>query len=149
MVWWTPSAAREVVERRVGRDRACRPVDSFGGRVGQEHDAGLRAQLDDVARAIVFLVAARALVLLDDVALVFVDREAAGDAGLLVLAHPQPIEVERRRLVRDERRLLAERREILARPLVDRAASTGSASAGRSISDRVTCRKLSGLPAAS
>ena len=77
--------------------------------VGQEHDAGLRAQLDDVARAIVFLVAPRALVLLDDVALVLVDREAAGEPGLLVAAHPQPVEVERRRLVLgDQRRALAQ-----------------------------------------
>ena len=48
----------EVVDRRVGRDGAAQPIDGVGARVGQEHDAGLRAQLDDVARAIVFLVAA-------------------------------------------------------------------------------------------
>jgi hypothetical protein len=42
-----------------------------------------------MAGAVVFLVAARALVLLDDVAIVFVDREAGGEAGLDVAAHPQ------------------------------------------------------------
>src|SRR4029079_3230989 len=54
----------EVVDRLVGGDRAAQAIDGLGAAVGQEHDAGLRAQLDDVARAIVFLVRARALVLL-------------------------------------------------------------------------------------
>ena len=95
----------EVVERRVGRDRAAEPIDGLGRLVGQEHDAGLRAQLDDVPRAIVFLVAPRALVLLDDVLLVLVHREARRDAGLLVAAHAQPVEVERRLVFLDQRRL--------------------------------------------
>ena len=89
------------------------------GPVGQEDDAGLRAELDDVPRAIVFLVGARALVLLDDVLLVLVDREAGGDAGLLVAAHAQAIEVERRLVLDHQRRVGAERREVLLRFRVD------------------------------
>ena len=109
----------EVVDRRVGGDRAAQAVDFVRRLVGQEHDAGLRAQLDDVARAIVFLVAPRALVLLDHVLLVLVDREAARDAGLLVAAHAQAIEIERRFGILLQRRLLPQRREILARSVVD------------------------------
>ena len=63
--------------------------------VGQEHRAGLRAQLDDVARAVVFLVLPRLLVLLHDVAVVLVDRVAGREAGLLVRAHAQAVEVHR------------------------------------------------------
>jgi hypothetical protein len=72
-----------------------------------------------VPRAVVFLVAARALVLLDDVALVFVDEEAAGDAGLDVGPHAQPVEVKRRLSLGDERRAAAQRGEIRRRAGVD------------------------------
>ena len=57
-----------------------------------------------MARAIVFLVAPRALVLLDDVAVVLVEREAAREAGLLVRAHPEAIEIQARSLLIHERR---------------------------------------------
>jgi hypothetical protein len=49
-----------------------------------------------VAGAIVLLVPARALVLADDVPLVFVDGETAGDARLFVPAHTQAVEIEGR-----------------------------------------------------
>ena len=99
--------------------------------------------------AIVFLVAPRALVLLDDVLLVLVHREARGDAGLLVPAHAQTVEVERR-LVFDHQRRAGRAASRTARaPSRRPAAEYGSVPGGRSISERVTCRKLSGLPAAS
>ena len=74
-----------------------------------------------MTRAIVLLVAPRSLVLLDDVLLVLVDGEAAGDTRLDVRPHAQPVEVQRRRIFDDERRLRSERREILARQLVHAA----------------------------
>ena len=94
-------------------------IDPCRGLVGQEHDAGLGAELDHVPRAVVFLVAPRALVLLDDVLLVLVDREASGNAGLLVRTHLQPVEIERRRLLDGQRRRPAQLLEILAPALID------------------------------
>ena len=85
--------------------RAADAIDLRRRAVGEEHRAGLRAEGEHVARAVVFLVAARALVLLDDVAIVFVDREARGEAGLHVAAHPQPVEVDARLVFDDERRV--------------------------------------------
>ena len=82
-------------------------VDGEGGGIRQEYGPGLRAQIDDVPGAVVFLVLPRPLVLADDVALVLVDREAPGDARLLVPAHAQLVQVQARRLVKDERRRLA------------------------------------------
>ncbi len=93
-------------------------VDRRGCFVREEHDAGLRAQLDDVARAVVLLVAARTFVLLDDVRLVLVDGEAAGDSRLLVSCHPQTVEIQRRLAVGLERRASAQRIEVLARSCV-------------------------------
>ena len=56
------------------------------------------------------------LVLADDVRLVLVDREAAGDAGLLVLAHPQSVDVQARVRLLDERGRRAQPGEVAARP---------------------------------
>ena len=59
----------------------------------QEHRSRLGAQLDDVSRAIVFLVLSCALVLLDDIDIVLIDRESAGDACLHVCLPLQPVHV--------------------------------------------------------
>ena len=109
----------EVVERWRSETAGDFGVDFRRAAIGQEHHTRLRPQLDDVPRAIVFLVAARTLVLLDDVLLVLVDRETGGDADLLVRPHAQAVEVHRRRVLDDERRLRAQRRQVLARQLVD------------------------------
>ena len=139
---------REVVQRRAARDARSTRVHARRRLVGQEHDARLRAELDDVPRAVVLLVAARAFVLLDDVGFVLVDREAPRNARLLVPAHPQPIEVERRRCLGDQRRVATQRLEVFTRLCVD-PRRIRIRVRGKSISDRVTRRKLRGLPAAS
>src|SRR4029079_10407447 len=72
----------------------------------------LRAELNDVPGAIVLFVAACPLVFLDNVRLVFVDRKAPRDTGLLVPSHPQTIEIERRRLVEHQRSALPQGRKI-------------------------------------
>jgi hypothetical protein len=113
-----PVVGPEVVDRLACADGPRQPIDRGRRLVGQEHDAGLRPQLDDVPRAIVFLVAARAFVFLDQVPIVLVEREARGDAGLLVSAHSKPIAIHRRLVVLDERRVRAERGEVLPRRLV-------------------------------
>jgi hypothetical protein len=102
----------EVVERRIRRCRAREPIHSLGRLVGQEHDTGLRAQLDHVARPIVFFVRPRPLVLLDHVPLVLVHRETGRNTGLLVPAHAEAVQVERRLFLFDERRGGAQRREV-------------------------------------
>ena len=63
----------------------------------------LRTERDHVTRAIVFLVAARPLVLLDDVSVVLVYREAGGNTRLLVRAHAQAVEVHARFIFQHER----------------------------------------------
>ena len=64
--------------------------------ISQEHRPGLRAQHQDVSRAIIFLVAPRAFVFANDVAVVFIDRATGNDANLLVIAHDQAVEIEAR-----------------------------------------------------
>src|SRR5438477_176571 len=64
--------------------------------IGEEDGAGLRAKREHVARAIVFLVAPRALVLLDDVAVVLVDRKAGREPRLHVAAHAKTVEIDAR-----------------------------------------------------
>src|SRR5215203_4153498 len=75
---------RSEVDKRLGR----RPhaldnlVDPLIRAMREKHRPGLRPQLNDMASAIVFLVLPRSLVLLNDVAIVFSQRIATGDAGL-------------------------------------------------------------------
>ena len=109
----------EVVERGPRAGRLDQAVDLGAGAVGQEDHAGLGAQGDDVAGAVVLLVAAGPLVLADQVALVLVDREGAGDAGLHVAAHAQPVDVERWLGLGRERRRGAQPLEILPAAVVD------------------------------
>ena len=77
-------------------------------------------ELEHVPRAIVLLVAARPLVLLDEVAVVLVDREARRHAGLDVRAHLQAVDIEARRVLDDERRLGLSVCEVLGGLGVDR-----------------------------
>ena len=63
----------EIVERPGGCHMLDEAVDRRRRAVDQEHRAGLGMQRQQVPRAIVFLVLSRALVLLDDVALVLVE----------------------------------------------------------------------------
>ena len=115
---------REVVERSTRGHSTADVIDIRAGVIGQEHHARLSAKLDDVTGAIVFLVSSRALVLLDDVVLVLVNRKAPGQPGLLVVTHLEPVEVQRRRFFLNQRRDLAELLEILASALVHRATHT-------------------------
>ena len=111
--------SREIVERLTRGCTFHSRVDLFQRTIGQEHDTRLRPHLHDVARTIVFFVAPRALVLLDQVSLVFVDRKTASQPGLFVAAHAQAVKIERGRLVHHERRSLAQLLKVLARALVD------------------------------
>ena len=107
------------IDERLGLDRLRDELIDLRARtVNQKHRAGLRAERQHVPGAIVFLVAPRPFVLLDDVAVVFVERVAGGQAGLFVRAHAQPIQIEARRVFDHERRL-PERCEILRRAIVD------------------------------
>jgi hypothetical protein len=115
---------REVEDRRGLRDAGGDGVERGGRLVRQEDDTCLGAQLHHVPRAIVFLVAPRPLVLLDDVLFVFVDGEAAGKAGLRVPAHSQPIQIQRRLGFDDERRLTPQRVEVLPARARRRRSST-------------------------
>ena len=71
-------------------------------------------------RAIVFLVAPRALVLLDDVAVVFVEAKAGRQAGLLVAAHAAADRNTRSARLRRRADDALQQVEIRGGPLVDR-----------------------------
>ena len=108
---------RKIKQRLAAGDTRRHQIDCRAGTVRQEHRARLRAQRQHVPRAIVFLVASGPFVLLDDVAVVLVEGEARGQAGLLVAAHTQPIQVEAGLILEHQRRLF-QRVEISGRPLV-------------------------------
>ena len=119
-VWRTPSGA---VKSKSGSPRVTARGDAIdlGGRaVGEKHRTGLRAEREHVPRAIVFLVAPRPLVLLDDVAIVLVERKAGGETGLHVCAHPQAIEVHARLVLDHQRAVAAAPSKLSARALIDR-----------------------------
>ena len=109
----------EVVERLADGLGLDERVEAAVGAVGQEDGAGLRAQGQDVARAVVLLVGARALVLADDVGVVLVHGAGGGDAHLRVPAHADAVDVEVWFVLFDERALRLEPLEILARLRVD------------------------------
>ena len=75
----------------------------------QKDGPGLRPQLDDVPRAVVFLVLPRALVLLDDVAVVLGERIARRHARLAVAVRVEMIEIQRGLGFLDERRVALQR----------------------------------------
>ncbi len=114
-----PVLGGEVVERRRRGDPPRDGVDRGGGAVGQEHDPGLRRELDHVPRAVVLLVAPGVLVLLDQALVVLVERVAGGEADLLVAAVAETIEVEARLGLDEERRRPPELRQVCRRPRVD------------------------------
>ena len=91
-----PIERREIDERLVRRSHVvCELVDERDRTMRQKDGPGLRAQLDHVPRAVVFLVLAGALVLLDDVAVVFGKRVARRHARLAVAVRVQMIEIQR------------------------------------------------------
>src|SRR5437867_2870783 len=66
----------EIEQRRATGRAADDVVDARLRAIGEKHRTGLRAERDHVARPVVLFVAARPLVLLDDVAIVLVERKA-------------------------------------------------------------------------
>ena len=109
----------KIDERRRRDDARGDGVDLGARLVDQEHRSGLRVQRQHVAGAIVFLVAPRPFVLLDDVLVVFGEGKAGGQPHLLVRAHPQTIEVDAR-LGLEHQRLLLQPAEVGFGPRVDR-----------------------------
>ena len=109
----------EVEQRLAIGDRLHGGIHVGRDAVGQEHRPGLRAQRQDVARAIIFLIGARLLVLLDKVARVLVQRVTGRHAGLHVRAHVQAIDVKTRRVFHHERRRPAQAIEVVVGARVD------------------------------
>src|SRR3989338_7804532 len=91
-----PVERREVHERLTRRSYApCQLVDLRIRTVRQKDGPGLRPQLDDVPRAVVFLVPPRTLVLLDDATVVLRQRIARRHSRLAVPVSVEMIEIER------------------------------------------------------
>ena len=96
---------RQIEERILLAGTPCDRIDGDRRAVGEEHDAGLRAQHEHVASAVVFLVTTRPFVLLDDAPRVLLERVAPRETGLFVVAVLQPVAVQRGRVLQDERRI--------------------------------------------
>ena len=118
----------EVVLRRGPLHRLDLAIDALACEVREEHRLVVRRERLDVAGAVVLLVRARLLVLLDDVADVLLHRGAGDEAGLPVGPHLLRVHVEARRrlppqhppareLVEVPLRLLVHLGRVLVRPL--------------------------------
>ena len=94
-------------------------VDRGEAAVGEEDGAGLGAQGGNVTGPVILFVFAGALVLADDVGVIFVNRGAAGDADLLMVAQLEAIDVEARRLFDEERSGRFQPLEIIGGALID------------------------------
>ena len=86
----------EIEERRGAGHRDSQLVDRRVRAISHEDRAGLRAQAEHVARAVVLFVFARAFVFADRVVVVFVNRTAGHKTGLFMPAYAQPVEIETR-----------------------------------------------------
>ena len=109
---------RQVVEGgrlHRGGDQA---IDLRAAAMGQEHRLGVRLERQDVARAVVLLVRARALVLSDHVALVVGDGDAPDHPDLGPCAHHLAIHEERRIGIAHQHPVRGEAVEIPPRLLV-------------------------------
>lgn len=80
--------------------------------MNEKHWTRLRFQREQVSGAVVFFVLPRPFVFLDDIAVVFVEREARGDAGLRDVSHSQPIHVDACRVLDEHRRISFQLLEI-------------------------------------
>src|SRR5207248_5300765 len=92
------------------------------GTIGKKERAGLRFQGQDVARAVVFVVAARAFVFADRARVIFINCAAGDDANLFLFAHQQTIEIDARRLFLFERTLFNQLLKIFGGLAIDRIA---------------------------
>ena len=105
---------REIVERRLGASLGHDRVDRGIVLVGEKRGTRMRLENFDVARAVILLVLARLLVLLQDARQIFLRVEGRDDARLRMVAHDLPIGVEARRVVLDERTVRTKRIKGLA-----------------------------------
>ena len=109
----------EIVKRRFLLHGVHELIDRRGIAIGEEHRAGIRAQRADEPRAIVFLIATRLLVFLDDVVLVILDVADGGHADLHVLAHSLLVKIDARFRLADQRAFVLQPEEILPRLFIN------------------------------
>src|SRR5262245_13445999 len=87
--------SREMIERFLFlADFRNNGVDRTESTVGQENRTRLSAHRQEMFGPIIFLVLAGFLVFADELPIILVDRVGAGDSRLLLLAPPEPIDVE-------------------------------------------------------
>ena len=91
--------SREVVQRRIRAGGGHDGVDLGVVLVGEKGGTGVGMQRLDVPRAVILLVLARLLVLLEYSGKIVLRVERCDDAGLRVIAHHLAIGVERGRCV--------------------------------------------------
>ena len=110
--------SREREEGLFADDLVHERVDGGDFAVGQEDRAGLRTERHDVAGAVVLLVAAGGLVLLDDAGIVFGGGSGARDADLRAAVHGERVDVEIRLGIMGEGGRRAEAFEVRERLVV-------------------------------
>ena len=108
---WRDEVVQRLAAASVGDDE----VDRLVVAVGEERGTRVRRKRLDVARAVVFLVLPRLLVLLQEAGEVVLGVERGDDASLRVRAHRLAVGVELRLGVAHERAVGDERVEGLAR----------------------------------
>ncbi len=80
---------------------------------GEKDRARLRAQREDVTRAVVLLVGARALMFANQIVIVLINRTADGNARLHMLAHAKLIDIDIWTVVDLKRTLLDQTPKII------------------------------------
>src|SRR6185295_9227992 len=84
----------EIIKRVFGLRARDDFVDLSSPAIRQKNRTRLRSKRNHMTRPVVLFVFAGALVPANDVRVVLIDRATAGDAGLLLLAHAQAIDVQ-------------------------------------------------------
>ena len=113
--------------------------------IGEKDGAGVGAQRVDEPRAVVLLVPARPLVLLDEPGVVVVDVADGDESPLAVRAHLLLVKVEARAGLAHEHAVALEPEEILPRPGVDGVAV--GIGAGRQVDFRAVDVQQAARPA--
>ena len=117
------------------------------GAISQKHRPGLGIERFDVAHPVVFLVGPGQFVFFDGAIEVFRAARRGDNAGLRVAAHDLPVKIKVRPGIRLQRAVTDGFLKIFRAPGIN-FRRIGSVPGGRSISGLLTCKKLSGLPAA-
>src|SRR2546423_7441117 len=105
--------SNKVIQRWITGERfRYQPINFFFSPISQKYWPSLRAQHENVTRAIVFLVRARAFMLANDVTVILIDRTTRDEANLLVPTPDQAVKIKTGLAFNFERTFLLQLLEI-------------------------------------